>query len=249
MSPRTGHLAALRTLLGKRVAPPRFVLFVVVVLAGATGWYLLHRPIGSEAFVAGFDLGVIAFTLSLLPLRKDRGAAVMREHSAANDANRGFVLLISAGIVAAILIAVGIELRSGRGGDAATVAGLVLTLLLAWSFANLVFMLHYAHMHYMAAPARDGHLGGFEFPGTPEPDYGDFFYFSVTAGMSFAASDVDVTRGAVRRVVVAQCLMSFLFNLCVLAFSINVLAGAATSNSQQGNGALQQPVASATAQP
>ena len=84
---------------------------------------------------------------------------------------------------------------------------------------------------YSAAPgpksAKNGDHGGFEFPGTAEPDYWDFLYFSFTAGMSFAASDVNVTRGRVRRIVVLQCLLSFIFNIGVLAFSINVLAGAA----------------------
>lgn len=229
MSTRTGHFAAMRGFVGNRIAPPRFVLFVLMTAAAAAAWHYLLRESGWSAFVAGFNIGVIAFAISLLPLRKDRGTAVMQKHSAENDANRGLVLLLSAGIVAAILVAIVIELRSGRGGDALAIAGLVLTLLLAWTFANLVFMLHYAHMHYTLAPDGKDHLGGFEFPRTPEPDYGDFFYFAVTAGMSFAASDVDVTRGAVRRVVVAHCLLSFLFNLCVLAFSINVLAGAATS--------------------
>lgn len=45
--------------------------------------------------------------------------------------------------------------------------------------------------------------------------------------MSFAASDVNVTSGRVRRIVVLQSLLSFVFNIGVLAFSINVLAGAA----------------------
>ena len=34
--------------------------------------------------------------------------------------------------------------------------------------------------------------------------------------------------GEVRRVLVLHCLLSFLFNIGVLAFSINVLAGAAS---------------------
>jgi uncharacterized membrane protein len=104
---------------------------------------------------------------------------------------------------------------------------LIVTLALSWAFTNLVFMLHYAHMHYARGPDGKGDRGGFDFPGTAEPDYWDFFYFAFTAGMSFAASDVDVTRTAVRRVVVAHSLLSFVFNIGVLAFSINVLAGAA----------------------
>jgi len=103
---------------------------------------------------------------------------------------------------------------------------LIVTLALSWAFTNLVFMLHYAHMHYARAADGSDH-GGLAFPATPEPDYWDFLYFAFTAGMSFAASDVDVTDGAVRRVLVAHSLLSFVFNIGVLAFSINVLAGAA----------------------
>jgi uncharacterized membrane protein len=229
VSGRAGRFAELRDFVARRIAPPRFVLFTLVTCAGAAGWHLLRQSDGWQAFAAGFDIGVIAFALSLLPLRKDRGQRTMREHSARNDANRGLVLVLTAGVVAAILVAIRFELPSARSGHALPVAGLIATLLLAWIFANLVFMLHYAHMHYALAPDGQSHLGGFEFPGTPEPDYGDFLYFAVTAGMSFAASDVDVTRGAVRRVVVGHCLLSFLFNIGVLAFSINVLAGVATS--------------------
>ena len=46
---------------------------------------------------------------------------------------------------------------------------LILTLTLAWMFTNLVFMLHYTHMHYGRAPGSDADLGVFDFPGTPEP--------------------------------------------------------------------------------
>jgi uncharacterized membrane protein len=93
-------------------------------------------------------------------------------------------------------------------------------------------MLHYAHAFYGAPRPNDtghdsaAHRGGFQFPGTPEPDYWDFLYFSFTAGMSFAASDVNVTCGRVRRVLVAQCLLSFIFNIGVIAFTINALSGA-----------------------
>jgi uncharacterized membrane protein len=80
-------------------------------------------------------------------------------------------------------------------------------------------------MHYGRARGDTAMGGGFDFPGSPDPDYWDFLYFAFTAGMSFAASDVNVTRGAVRKVVVLHSLLSFVFNIGVLAFSINVLAG------------------------
>jgi uncharacterized membrane protein len=44
--------------------------------------------------------------------------------------------------------------------------------------------------------------------------------------MTFQTSDVQVTDGAMRRVVVGHTLAAFVFNLGVLAFTVNVLGGA-----------------------
>ncbi|MDE2597701.1 MAG: DUF1345 domain-containing protein [Sphingomonadales bacterium] len=182
-----------------------------------------------DSLVTGFDLAALAFIASLWPLRRDHTEAQMRDHAARNDANRTMVLLITGVVMLAMIYAIRGELPHAKNGDPGSIIKLVATLALAWGFTNLVFMLHYAHMHY--APGQGGKpiRGGFDFPGTPDPDYWDFLYFAFTAGMSFAASDVNVTRGEVRRVVVLHCLLSFVFNIGVLAFSINVLAGGSGS--------------------
>jgi uncharacterized membrane protein len=211
-----------------RMAPPRFVLFAAVTLLAALGWHTLHAAPIADALVTGFDLGALVFIAALLPLRRDHTAQEMRRHAARNDANRGWVLAITALVSLSLLAAIAAELPAARAGDGHALVKLVLTLALSWCFTNLVFMLHYAHMHYAPDPGSGQDAGGFDFPGTPEPDYRDFLYFAFTAGMSFAASDVDVTRGAVRQIVVAHSLLSFVFNIGVLAFSINVLAGGAS---------------------
>lgn len=228
MSGRRGLLRGFRSLLASHVAPPRFVLFVGILAVTALGWHFPHRKPWVEGLVIGYDLGALAFALSLWPLTRDHGAQVMRVHAAQNDSNRGIVLAITGISMLTIMAAIGAELPAARHGALIPIVKLIVTLALTWFFTNLIFALHYAHMHYMPCTMGDGvDRGGFEFPGTREPDYWDFFYFSFTAGMSFAASDVNVTRGGVRRIVVLQCLLSFLFNIGVLAFSINVLAGAA----------------------
>jgi len=151
----------------------------------------------------------------------------MRRHARENDANRLMVLLFTMAVSIALLLAMAAELPAARHGQVLAIAKLIGTLGLGWLFTNLVFTMHYAHMHYGpgAEPGLDA--GGFDFPVTNDPDYWDFVYFSFTAGMSFAASDVNVTRGDVRRIVVLQCLLAFFFNIGALAFTINVLAGTA----------------------
>ena len=213
--------------IGARIAPPRFLLFILV-MAGTVVWtILLDHASWSNALVRGFNLAALVFTISLWPLRRDHTAAQMRLHSRENNAGRALVLLITVVVMLAILAAIASDLPSARHGDSWAVIKLVFTLAMAWSFTNLVFMLHYAHMFYSPDAKGGEHLGGFDFPGTPEPDYWDFLYFSFTAGMSFAASDVNVTSGRVRRVLVVHCLLSFIFNIGVIAFTINALSGGA----------------------
>ncbi len=213
--------------LGSRLAPPRFVMFVAAIGAVAAGWHWLKHDTWSDALVIGFNLAVLAFTASLWPLTRDHTAAQMRRHAAENDANRGWVLLITAAITLAMMLAMIYELPDAKRHVTPALVKLIATLALGWLFSNLIFALHYAHMFYGAGDTPGKDRGGLDFPGTPEPDYWDFIYFSFTAGMSFAASDVNVTSGAMRRVLVVQCLLAFVFNIGALAFSINVLAGSA----------------------
>lgn len=211
--------------IGAKFAPPRFVLFLAVLL-GTFGWTLwLDSANWGNALVIGFNLAAVIFVLSLWPLRRDHTAAQMRLHSAQNNAGRAMVLLVTAVVMLAILGGIAAELPAARAGDIWATAKLIFTLTLAWTFTNLVFALHYAHAHYAVGDDDGGHRAGFVFKGTQDPDYWDFLYFSFTAGMSFAASDVDVTRGAVRRIVLLQCLLSFIFNIGVIAFIINALGG------------------------
>ena len=221
--PSTAPLARL----GSRLAPPRFLLFVAVLLAVAGAAHHWVLDTWSDALVIGFNAAVAVFAVSLWPLARDCNAAAMRRHADDNDANRGLVLAITAVISLALMLAMTAELPDAHKGNVLAITKLVGTLAMGWVFSNLTFALHYAHMYYGAGDTPVNDVGGFDFPGTNEPDYWDFFYFSFTAGMSFSASDVNITSGAVRRVVVGQCILAFLFNIGALAFCINVLAGAA----------------------
>lgn len=209
----------LQTRIGDRIAPPRFLLFALILIGAAGG---LVPVLGmTRGILAGFDAAALLFIGSLIPLLRQGQAAKMRARAARNDANRA-VLLVFCGIVLfVVLVAVGGELR-GRSSTV-TVALVVGTLILAWLFSNIVYALHYAHLYYSAD--GDGDAGGLQFPDTAEPDYWDFLYFSVTLGMTFQTSDVSIASRRMRRVVTGQCLAAFIFNLGVIAFTVNVLGG------------------------
>ena len=177
-----------------------------------------------EAVMGGFDVAALAFMASVAPLI-DAKPDEMRRKAAENDANRQLMLLMTGIVCGVILVAVGMAVSQHGGPDAASVALLLATLLIAWLFSNLVYAMHYAHVFYLPdAAGRDG--GGIDFPETKEPRYWDFLYFAFTLGMTFQTSDVAMTSTAVRRTALFHCFAAFLFNLGILAFTINVLGGA-----------------------
>lgn len=199
--------------LGQKLAPPRFILFVLMlVITTVAAWHPLNP---ARAFITGFDIAATIFLLSLLPVLRTTSAHDMRLHASENDANRVVLLGIATVISLAILVAVAIELGA-RGGP--NVALVVITLALAWLFGNTVYALHYAHMYYV----ESGH--GLGFSGDEKaPDYSDFLYFAFTLGMTFQTSDTSVDTRQMRRLVTVHSLAAFVFNIGVLAFSINVL--------------------------
>lgn len=207
--------------MGSRIAPARFVLFAVLCVAGVSaGIALLGWRLGT---MVGFDFAALVFLISCLPLLNDRSDA-MRELARRNDANRPMLLVISVAVSLAVLVAVAAELSQKGALKPPVILLVVATLALAWIFSNTIYALHYAHMFYIGDGAGDD-CGGLEFPGSAEPDYWDFVYYAFCLGMTFQTSDVSVVDGRFRRVSTGHCLAAFVFNLGVIAFTINVLGG------------------------
>lgn len=207
--------------IGSRIAPPRFIAFVLIAAVAGAGAIVAQG--WARGTMVAFDIAAIVFLLSALPLLRASPAG-MRDTALANDANRLMMLAITAATTLAVLAAVAVELGApGRlgGGEVLLIVG---TLILAWLFANGMFALHYAHIYYLT-DEDGGDRRGIDVPGTDEPDYRDFLYFAFTLGMTFQTSDVTVTDRAIRGVVLAHSLLAFVFNLGIIAFTINVIGG------------------------
>ena len=204
--------------IGNRIAPPRFLAFLAVLIIGAP---LGRALLGNWALgaMAGFDIAAIVFLLSCVSVLSTREARVIRDHAQANDANRLGLLVITGIVLSILLIAIAAE-AVGKTPQPLTKTLIILTLALAWLFANTIYAFHYAHLVY-----RHPDVGcvGLEFPRTAHPVYWDFVYFAFTCGMAFATSDVVVTETHMRKIVTIHCLAAFAFNIGVIAFTINVL--------------------------
>lgn len=211
---------------GQRFAPPRFVLFLALLVAGsATRGWLTGFADPADALVVGFDFAVAGFLLSLLPLLRECDMATMRRHSEENDANRTVVLAISTVITLVVMAAIAGELPAAKHGAPGALLRVIATLLLTWLFANVVYALHYAHEYYQPGTRPGEYAGGLEFPGGGPPDYLDFAYFSLTLGMTFQTSDVEISSRTIRRIVTVHSFAAFVFNIGVIAFTINGLGG------------------------
>lgn len=206
--------------LGRRFAPPRFIVFTIVAIIGMAiaipivGW--------SRGAMMAFDAATIVFFVLIYPLLDDTPDE-MRRSAAQNDANRVGLLAITAFVSIVVLAAMASELGEQKQPQTMMVMLIIATLALTWLFSSVVYALHYAHIFYGKSDGHD--TGGIDFSGTDEPDYWDFLYFATCLSMTFQVSDMEITSGRIRRVVMFHCLAAFVFNLGIVAFTINVLGG------------------------
>src|SRR3954470_20584137 len=122
--------------LGNRIAPTRFVVFMLLGTAGVyAGIGLFGWRVGT---MAGFDVAALVFLLSCIPLLNDRSDE-MRELARRNDANRAMLLAISVAVSLAVLVAVAAELSQGGASKPLSILLVVVTLALAWTFTNTVY--------------------------------------------------------------------------------------------------------------
>lgn len=150
----------------------------------------------------------------------------LRKRAACEDEGAiAILLLILLAIAASLLAIVGLlsEAKSATGAAKAFDIGLAATaIVLAWGVNQMAFTLHYAHEHY--APDNEDPQGGLDFPGTGEPDYWDFLYFTTSIGAASQTSDVVVRARGLRRLVTLHAVVSFFFNTFILALTINIAA-------------------------
>ncbi len=85
-----------------------------------------------------------------------------------------------------------------RGDQTLHLALAVGTIVLSWAYIHVAFALHYAHEFYDEDARSQPCLG---FPGTDEPGYLDFLYFSFVIGMTSQTADVEVASSSMRGLV------------------------------------------------
>jgi uncharacterized membrane protein len=180
-----------------------------------------------KRFLLGWTATVWSYLVLIGWLMAQASRARVRWISEQEDPNAALVLALMSCMAVGSLGAIIVELGSASVLDltdrilhyllaAATVLG-------SWFMLNTIFAFHYAHVYYRSA--ADSRPLRFPEGGSFEPDYWDFLYFSLTIGVAAQTSDVDVLTTSMRKAVIAQSVLVFLFNLAIIGLSINVAAG------------------------
>jgi uncharacterized membrane protein len=93
------------------------------------------------------------------------------------------------------------------------------TLLISWLFVQVVFALYYAHEFY----GKNADSSNAVFPNNLLPDYWDFISFAFVIGLRIQAPRVQITSKKMRRVVIVQCLVSFILNLSIFMLATTIV--------------------------
>lgn len=183
-------------------------------------WKILTRAL------AGWNMAVWFYLFSMAWLMTRADHAQVRAIAEQEDQSALAVLVILSIAAFASLAAIIFELAGLKGLSFGQrllrYAFTASTVLGSWCLVGTLFTLHYAHLFYRSPPERRA----LRFPDhEAHPDYWDFLYFSFTIAVAAQTADVSVMTRPMRKTVLAQSILSFLFNLAILGLSINIAAG------------------------
>ncbi len=193
---------------------------VAVVLLLPSRWSLISR------ILTGWNCGLFVLVpLTYVRLRR-LDARQLRAHYEEEDPTAPVIVIVV--VVAALLsllAIVGLLSTIKQVAPPDKVSHLLLatlTITNSWVLVHTMFTIRYADIYYSMPSADPRPL---TFPDTPEPLFWDFVYFSFTIGVACQTSDICTNQTGIRKVVTAQSVIAFVFNLFILGFAINVSAG------------------------
>jgi uncharacterized membrane protein len=186
-------------------------------------------PLPTRGMIS-WDTGTLVYlTLAwMVIMRAD--ARMTRDRTLSQDQSGYIIFLLVVGASCASVVAIGfmqgIVKNLAFWPKAWHLALSVIALISSWLLIQTVFAFHYARRYYAAQQQGKLELGPLVFPGQQQPDYSDFAYYAFVVGMTSQVSDVAVTSRRMRHLTLIHGTLSFIFNIAVLALSINIIAGA-----------------------
>jgi uncharacterized membrane protein len=213
---------------------PRFIKLIKLhprlLVATATGLLVGFGMPESSALVdravIAWNAGVWLYLAMIWTLMARAKSADVKELAGQEDESATMVLVFVCIAALASLAAIVLQLGNAKelsgvaklvhyGLTAATVSG-------SWCVVATIFTVHYTGMYY----AAEDNQRPLKFPeDCAEPNYWDFLYFSFTIAAAAQTADIAILRTSMRKAVLAQSILSFVFNTAIVGLSINIAAG------------------------
>jgi uncharacterized membrane protein len=203
-------------------------LAVAVVLGLIAAVLTLLAGAARYAPAIGWDVAAVVLLTWIWFTIWPMGSQATESYATREDPSRAVTDVI---VLAAAVASLGAEAflllqaskAQGSTQDVLAAVG-VCTVVLSWALLHTVFTLRYALLYY------SDNTGGIDFNQPAKPSYPDFAYLAFTIGMTFQVSDTDLRIPRVRATALRHSLLSYLFGAIILASTINLVAGLASSS-------------------
>ena len=205
-------------------ARPR--LFIAAAIGVGVALLVPDAPRWTTRALIGWNTAVWLYIALVVTMMLRAGPARLRRVAALQAQGAAVVLGVVVAAAVASLAAIVVELAAIKAPGGAMARPHLLfaasTVVGSWALLPVMFSLNYARLYH-----EPGSTGGLDFPGAGpgfHADFLDFLYFSVTIAVASQTADVAISSQAMRRLVLLQSLLSFVFNAAILALTINIAA-------------------------
>jgi uncharacterized membrane protein len=212
-----------------RIVSARPRLFLSILAGFAVGALLplyVTELRGVTRFLVAWDFGVGLYLILAFWMIAHSGVREIHRQYLAQDEGGFAILVLTIFSACASVGAVFAWLEIATRAETFALPGLaflLLTIMLSWALIHTMFALHYAHEFY-AEHHKTG--GGLIFPRDPEPTYWDFVYLAFSIGTATQVSDVEISSKRIRRTVTLHGILSFFFNVTVIALTVGLVGDA-----------------------
>ena len=224
--------SGISTWVGVRHVKARPRLFTSTIIGILVYFFAPLPPDASTRLLISWNIAATCFLVVMIAMMLRSNDEDMQRRAQRTDEGRFAVLFSSVIAAVASLATIVVELSrikdAGSNGATFYIGLSVVTILVSWSFIQIIFTEHYAHEYYMKTHdgrrKRNEQGSGLGFPDERKPDYVDFLYFTVTIGVANQTADISIQSRPMRILVLMHSVISYFFNATILALSINIVS-------------------------
>lgn len=202
---------------------PRLIISIFTGLI--VGWIIPSQWSSVGRALIGWNVTVWSYLCLMGWLMMHASHARVRMIAEQEDKSAVVILAIMSVAAIVSLAAIVLELSTVKdlalGGRMVHYTFTGATIFGSWCLVAILFTFHYARLFYRSPVERRA----LRFPDDEaNPDYWDFLYFSFTIAVAAQTSDISVMTRPMRKTVLAQSVLSFIFNAAILGMTINIAA-------------------------